>query len=114
MNHTRLLGIAALGATGLFAAACGPSVLDDAKLQAAISSGFAQQTNLEVQSVDCPNDQKIVTGATFNCTLTAADGTTYTIKVTQEDDKGNIHWALVQPSESPGGSPSPSESPAAS
>src|SRR4051795_7374244 len=108
MIHTRLIGLAALGTAGLLVAACGPSVLDDAKLQDAIATGFAQQTKLEVQSVDCPDDQKIATGATFNCTVTAADGTEYTIQVTQTDDKGNVHWQVLQPVESPGASPAAS------
>jgi hypothetical protein len=112
MIHTRLIGLAALGSAGLLAAACGPAVLDDGKLQDAIASGFAQQTQVEVKSVDCPDDQKIATNATFNCTLTAADGTTYTIAVTQTDDKGNVHWSVVQPEGSPGASPE--ASPAAS
>jgi hypothetical protein len=109
MTNTRLIGFTALGAVGLLAAACGPSVLDDAKLQDAIATGFKTQTGVQVSSVDCPEDQKIATGATFNCTLTAADGTTYTIAVTQTDDKGNVHWSVVQP-----GGASPEASPAAS
>jgi hypothetical protein len=112
MLHTRLIGLAALGSAGLLVAACGPSVLDDAKLQDAISTGFAQQTSIEVKSVDCPDDQKIAQGATFNCTLTAADGTTYTIQVTQTDTNGNVHWQVLQPESSPGASPA--ASPAAS
>ena len=40
MSHTRLIGFAALGSVGLLAAACGPAVLDDAKLQDAISTGL--------------------------------------------------------------------------
>ena len=108
MSHTRLIGFAALGSVGLLAAACGPAVLDDAKLQDAISTGFAQQTSLEVQSVDCPDGQKIATGATFNCTLTAADGTKYTIVVTQTDDQGNVHWSVQQPNASPAASPAAS------
>jgi len=108
MTQTRLIGLAALGSAGLLAAACGPAVLDDAKLQDAIKTGFAQQTGVEVSLVDCPDDQKIATNATFNCTLTAADGTTYTIAVTQTDDKGNVHWSVVQPGESPAASPAAS------
>jgi hypothetical protein len=96
MIFARLTGLTVLGAMALLAAACGPAVLDDGKLQDTIATDFAKQTNVEVQTVDCPDDQKISQGASFNCTLTAADGTKYTIKVTQTDDKGNVHWAVVQ------------------
>jgi uncharacterized surface anchored protein len=108
MIHTRLTALMALGATAVLAAACGPAVLDDGKLQDVIATDFAKQTQVEVQSVDCPNDQKIAAGATFTCTLTAADGTKYTIEVTQTDDKGNIHWKLLQPGETPGAGPAAS------
>jgi hypothetical protein len=96
MIHTRLIALTALGAIAVLASACGPAVLDDGKLQDVIATDFAKQTHVEVQSVDCPDGQKIAQGATFNCTLTAADGTTYTIKVTQTDDQGNVHWSAVQ------------------
>ena len=96
MSHTRLFGLVALGSAAIFVAACGPAVLDDQKLEAAITSGFAQQTSVQVQSIDCPDNQKIQKDATFNCTLKGADGNSYTIKVTQTDDSGNVHWEVVQ------------------
>ncbi len=87
----------ALGVTALLLAACNVApVLDDSRLQDEIRSGFEEQTGVSVQGVDCPDSQPLATGATFDCTLTTADGEPLTIRVTQTDAQGNISWELVE------------------
>ncbi len=45
--------------------------------------------------VTCPRDVQPETGATFECTAEDADGITFTILVTQIDDKGRVDWQFV-------------------
>jgi len=78
-------------------AACSvAAVLDDSRLQQEIQTGFEAQTGLSAESVDCPDSQPLLAGATFECTLTTDDGEPLTVRVTQTDAQGNISWELVQ------------------
>jgi type 1 fimbria pilin len=74
----------------------GGDTLDTPKLETEIERGLEEQTDVVVQSVDCPEDVPIQTGATFTCTATADDGSTATIDVRQTDDQGNVDWELRQ------------------
>lgn len=49
---------------------------------------------VEAQSIECPKARVIKAGDVFDCTVTAADGTTLTIEVTQSDEQGNVTWAI--------------------
>jgi hypothetical protein len=88
--------LATLAGLALTASCTVSAVLDDSRLQEEIQRGFQEQTGATVQNVDCPDDQPLTQGATFECTLTTADGETVGIRVTQTDAQGNIRWELVQ------------------
>jgi uncharacterized protein DUF4333 len=71
--------------------------LDSAGLEEQIVAQLEQKGGPQVSSVSCPDGVKVETGSTFTCTATG-DGTTWTIEVTQTDDKGNVEIRIVQPS----------------
>lgn len=49
---------------------------------------------VEAQSIECPKARVIKAGSVFDCAVTAADGTSLTIEVTQDDDQGNVSWVI--------------------
>jgi hypothetical protein len=78
--------------------ACQVSVSDDTldadKLELEVGRGIEEQTGIQVESVDCPDDVQIQAGDTFTCTVTAEDGSTAPVDVTQQDDEGNVTWEI--------------------
>ena len=66
--------------------------IDADKLQGNITSGLAAK-GLTVGKVDCPSGRAAKAGDEFTCSATD-DAGTYTIKVTQQDDAGNVLWKL--------------------
>lgn len=60
-----------------------------------ISDGIAAQLNMPVASVACPESREVKAGDTFECIATPAAGGRLTVKVSQQDDKGNIQWEVV-------------------
>ncbi len=84
--------VVTLAAAALFSSCT--KMLDTSKLQTQIKSGIEQQTSVTVKTVDCPGDVKIKAGGSFECTVTLSDGSTHKVRVTQNDDKGNVHWEL--------------------
>ncbi len=49
---------------------------------------------MKIASVDCPSDVKVKKGDTFNCKATTSSGQTANVKVTQQDDKGNVKYQV--------------------
>lgn len=68
--------------------------LDTGAIETDISGGIERQTGIAVRSVDCPDDVDVEAGDKFTCTVTAEDGSTAAVDVTQEDDEGNVRWQL--------------------
>jgi hypothetical protein len=64
--------------------------LDPKKAEQFVSTQVQQQTGARVQTVSCPSHLTAEQGATFDCTVTGADGTSGKATLTQIDDKGNI------------------------
>jgi hypothetical protein len=86
------LSAIAVAAAGTFSA-CGTQRLDTTKLEPKIESGIEQQTRVRIRSIECPQ-REIKAGDTFTCKATAINGDTANVKVTQQDDKGNVRWRL--------------------
>jgi uncharacterized protein DUF4333 len=84
----------AIGAATLLLLSACTKTLDTSKLESEIKRGIEKQTDITVKSIDCPEDRKAKQGDAFTCTVTASDGTTGTVKVTQTDDNGNVRWEL--------------------
>ncbi len=86
-----------LAAAAITLAACGQGVLDTAELEAQIAAELERQTGVTPSSVDCPADVPAEEGGTFRCTVTADDGSSIGLTVTQTDDQGSIDWEVDQP-----------------
>jgi hypothetical protein len=77
-------------------AACSTSI-DMNAVSKAVSDGITSQLSLQVASVACPTESRPgKAGDTFECVATPKDGGKLTVKVTQEDDKGNVKWEVTK------------------
>ena len=93
MTRYRLLApLLAVGAISL--AGCGEKKLDTAKLEGRIKDGIEKQAGVKMRGVDCPDDVKVKKGDTFNCRATTTSGQTAMVKVTQQDDEGNVNYQV--------------------
>jgi hypothetical protein len=93
MTSVRLLtaaaAVAALGFAG-----CGDKKLDTDKLEGKVEDGVAAQTGTKIKSVECPSDVKAEKGNTFTCDITAVNGQTGKVTITQTDSDGNVRYEL--------------------
>ena len=87
----RLLAVTTLAVA---AAACTKS-LDTDGLESKLKTQIEAQTDSTITGVDCPDDIKVESGATFECTATEESGATFTIEVVQTDDAGNVTWEVT-------------------
>jgi hypothetical protein len=85
--------LATLGG-GLLLLAC-TDQLDTAKLEDEITDGYEEQLGIALEEISCP-DRDIEEGDEFECEGTDADGDEITFTVTQEDDEGNVVWAVSE------------------
>jgi len=77
-------------------AACSTTIDMDA-VSKAVSDGINAQLSLPIASVACPTESRTAkAGDTFECVATPKDGGKLTVKVTQDDDKGNVKWEVVK------------------
>jgi len=81
-----LLGAAAIVA-GLAFIGCGETVIDATKTEEQLEANLSHSLNEKVASVDCPSDQKVEKGATFNCSVKLQKGQeqTVTLKIRNSD-----------------------------
>jgi hypothetical protein len=93
MTRYRLL-VPLFAAGALAFAGCGDKKLDTGKLEGKIKDGIQKQAGVKIKSVSCPKDVKVKKGDIFNCKATTATGQTANVKVTQQDDKGNVHYQV--------------------
>jgi hypothetical protein len=103
--RVRFARVVALSALVLLAAGC-TRVLDKGGLEAQLAADL--QASGPALTVRCPDGVKAQVGATFQCTATDPDGSSFTITVTQTDDQGNVTWALTSASAPPPVIPAPS------
>ena len=87
----------AVAVIALAAAAC-TKTLDTDGLEGELQSQIEEQTDSTITSVDCPADIEAKAGETFECTAEEGSGATFTIRVTQRDDAGNVDWEVVDAS----------------
>lgn len=69
------------------ASGCGETIIDSAKMEAAVKANMEKSQHQKVTSVDCPSGQKVETGATFTCTIEFSNGksATSTWKIRNEE-----------------------------
>lgn len=105
--RTGILRACLLAALVLLAAGC-TKTLDTSNLQSTLQSKLQTELNAQDLTVHCPGSVKVKSGATFNCTAIDPQGQTFTILVTQNNDKGDVSWKLSgATSVSPGPTTSP-------
>ena len=93
MAPSRLL-LSLSAAAALAVAGCGDKKLDTDKLEGKIKDGIQKQAGVKVKTVDCPGDIKVKKGDTFNCKATTTSGQDANVKVTQQDDDGNVNYQV--------------------
>jgi hypothetical protein len=92
----RAIALAAVVSLAVCVAACSATIDMDA-VSKAVSEGLTSQLSLQIGSVACPTESRTAkAGDTFECVATPKDGGTLTIKVTQDDEKGNVKWEVVK------------------
>ena len=79
-----LLGVVAIA---LLVAGCGETVIDTTKTEEQLEANLSNSLKEKVSSVDCPSDQKVEKGATFNCSVKLQKGEeqTVTLKIRNSD-----------------------------
>jgi len=86
-----------LAVPALALAACGSDTLDAAEVESEIGPMVEDQTGTRDVDIACPDDVEAEEGAVFECDVTAAGGVEAKLRVTQEDDEGNVRWEIVRP-----------------
>ncbi len=92
--RSRSVRLVAVAFLAIAAAAC-TKTLDTDGLEAELQRQLEDQVESQITSVDCPEDVEVETGGSFDCTAEQEGGTTLTIRVTQQDDQGNVQWIIV-------------------
>jgi Domain of unknown function (DUF4333) len=74
-------------AVALVAAGCGGTVIDDVKTADTIQRYLERSKGENVKSVDCPSNQEVEAGATFECEAVLANGERKiaTVEIRNED-----------------------------
>jgi hypothetical protein len=79
-----LLGVVAIV---LLVAGCGETIIDSQKTEEQLEANLSNSLKEKVSSVDCPSNQKVEKGATFNCSVKLQKGEeqTVTLKIRNSD-----------------------------
>ncbi len=91
--HTRIARVATVVAVTLIAVGCTKS-LDTSNLESTLKGQVESQLKASGLTVSCPDNIKVESGATFECTASDPSGQSLTIEVTQTDDQGHVTWRL--------------------
>ncbi|MEX1262524.1 MAG: DUF4333 domain-containing protein [Actinomycetota bacterium] len=83
------------------AAVCNPP-LDIEGLEPQLQQQVEEFTGQSFRSVSCPDDVQPEAGGTFDCEAVDEAGATFTIRVSQSDDQGNVSWELIGAAPEPG------------
>jgi hypothetical protein len=87
--------IALLGLLAGIMTACN-QIIDDQKVEDAISDGLKKQIGVDTKSITCPEDRPIKAQDKFTCDVevddSTFDGSKFVVNVTQKDDEGNVEW----------------------
>jgi hypothetical protein len=91
---SRTVRLFAVASLAVAAAACTKS-LDTAGLETTLKDQIEEQTHSTITAVDCPDNIKVESGGTFECTATEESGATFTLEVVQTDDQGRVTWRVI-------------------
>jgi len=70
----RIGAVGALGIAGILIVGCGPTVIDQVKLEDTVQQNLEKGESKAIRAVECPSDQEVAPGATFTCTVEYSDG----------------------------------------
>jgi hypothetical protein len=79
--------VVALAASVFSIAGCGGTVIDTSKTEDTLQANVEDARHEKINSVDCPSDQEVDPGATFDCAVNFTDGkkATVTLKIRNEN-----------------------------
>jgi uncharacterized protein DUF4333 len=83
------LGAVAL-AGAIVLAGCGETVVDSTKTEEQLQASLSKSLGEKVSSVECPSDQKVEAGATFDCTVKLSGGKTRTATMKIRNENADL------------------------
>lgn len=88
-----LAGVAGCGGSDAGTTATVPktTTIDPTRVEKAIEVSVAEQSH-RLSIVVCPTGIKRQKGKVFNCIATLSQGDKYPFRVTQKDNRGNVHY----------------------
>ena len=86
--------VIAILAVAVLVVGLGRTRLTTADVEAQIADAIANELGLAT-TVTCPDVVDAGKGLSFTCDVKVSDGKTATVKVTQNDDAGNVTWDVV-------------------
>ncbi len=89
------LAVVALGA--LAVAGCGETVIDKAKIEAALEENLRKSAHERVSSVDCPSSVAVEPGASFECAIKLAGGKEETATLKIRNKNADVEVTGVAP-----------------
>ena len=97
MNIARRAALGLGMASSLLVAGCGPTPVDTTSLEKNVVSSIDGPGSVQVDTVDCPQDQVPKVGTTFTCAYVLADESAGEITVTVRDEDGAGSWEVTRP-----------------
>lgn len=87
MRSSRFCAFAIAIALAFAAAGCGETVIDSSKAEDTIQASLEKSLGGPIKAVDCPADEKVEAGATFDCAVALPNGDreTVTLKIRNSD-----------------------------
>jgi len=71
-------------------AGCGETIIDSQKTEEQLEANLSHSLNEKISSVDCPSNQKVEKGATFNCSVKLQKGQEQTVTLKIRNDNADI------------------------
>lgn len=87
LRAAALVGIVAVAAS---VAGCGETVIDKEKVDDTAQSSLEKSLHEKIKSVDCPSDQAVDPGSTFECEVLFPDGRRDSLKLKIRDKEADI------------------------
>jgi uncharacterized membrane protein YhaH (DUF805 family) len=92
-----LATLAAIGIPAFLAARRSATSVDMSAVSTSVSQGLQSQLSLPIATVACPTETRpLKAGDAFECVATPEMGGELTVKVTQQDEKGNVTWEVAK------------------
>lgn len=89
-----LLPILLLAFAGAVFAGCGTTTLDTAEVEREVEN-LAEEEDIDVDEVTCPDDVEAKEGDTFDCDIETADGVEIEAEVEQRNDEGDVRVRIA-------------------